>query len=189
VFAGVGAIWAARAAIRAVGKRSAWVEARRRRILCPATCAVVGLVVVIAAATETHRAQPYALTHYNALAGGAPGGADLGMNRQFWGIAARGVLPYLRAHAPAAGQPPARVYSHDASMQWDDYRRMGLLPSTLPDAGHETAGIQASTWAIVIHELHFNRHDYLIWDSYGTVQPDFVLRTDGVPIVSVYRRR
>jgi len=41
----------------------------------------------------------------------------------------------------------------------------------------------------VIHERHFNRHDYLIWRSYGTVQPVFVLRTAGVPIVSVYRRR
>jgi 4-amino-4-deoxy-L-arabinose transferase-like glycosyltransferase len=188
VFAGVGAIWAARVAIRAVGKRAAWVEARRSRLLCPATCAVVGLAVVAAAATETHHAQPYALTHYNALAGGAPGGADLGMNRQFWGIAARGVLPYLAAHAPAKGQPAASVYSHDASMQWADYRRMGLLPATLPDAGHENVGVVASKWAIVIHELHFNRHDYMIWDAYGTVQPVFVLRTDGVPIVSVYRR-
>jgi hypothetical protein len=40
----------------------------------------------------------------------------------------------------------------------------------------------------VIHERHFNRHDYMIWASYGTVAPVFVLRHDGVPIVSVYRR-
>ena len=37
-------------------------------------------------------------------------------------------------------------------------------------------------YALVIHEKHFNRHDYMIWKSYGTVQPVFVLRAAGVPI-------
>ena len=49
-------------------------------------------------------------------------------------------------------------------------------------------GIEHSQLALVIHEKHFNRHDYLIWKAYGTVQPMFVLRADGVPIVSVYGR-
>jgi len=40
----------------------------------------------------------------------------------------------------------------------------------------------------VIHELHFNRHDYLIWKAYGTLRPIAVLTSDGVPIVSLYRR-
>lgn len=41
-------------------------------------------------------AEPYRLTDYNAIVVGAPGGADLGMNRQFWGYSARGVLTFLR---------------------------------------------------------------------------------------------
>jgi len=131
-------------------------------------------------------AQPYALTWYNALAGGAPGGADKGMNRQFWGVAARGVLDALATDPPAEGSAP--VYSHDASPAWGLYIKEGLLPKWLPDAGWEQSGITASKRAIVIHEKHFNRHDYMIWNSYGTVQPVFVLRADGVPIVSVYRR-
>jgi hypothetical protein len=104
------------------------------------------------------------------------------MNRQFWGVAARGVLPVV------AGQPPGPVYSHDASPAWGWYQRLGLLPAGHPDAGMEAPGIAASQLALVIHERHFNRHDYLIWKSYGTVRPMFVLRSDGVPIVSVYRR-
>ena len=130
------------------------------------------------------------------------------MNRQFWGVAARGVLPEL------ATLPPGSVYSHDASPAWGWYRRLGLLPNpdwllgwirgvpawawyqrTLerlprgyPDSGQEVGGINASKYALVIHELHFNRHDYLIWKAYGTVRPVFVLRSDGVPIVSLYRR-
>src|SRR6185436_17450136 len=108
--------------------------------------------------------QPYALTWYNALAGGAPGGADLGMNRQFWGLAARGVLPVLAHEAPEKGTRP--VYSHDASPAWGMYMRLGLLPRSLPDSGWEQAGIDRSQLAIVIHEKHFNRHDYLIWKAY-----------------------
>jgi len=104
------------------------------------------------------------------------------MNRQFWGVAAKGVLPFLQL------QMPGRVYTHDASPAWGWYMRFGMLPRSFPDAGHEAAGIAGSQYAIVVHEKHFNRHDYMIWKAYGTTQPVFVLRTAGVPIVSVYRR-
>jgi hypothetical protein len=153
------------------------------------TTAVLGAaatVVILAAAVETVTAQPYALSWYNALAGGAPGGADRGMNRQFWGVAARGALPTLAHVEPRTTAMP--VYSHDASPAWGFYQKLGLIPATRPDAGHEEAGIARSTLAIVILERHFHRHDYLIWKSYGTVQPYYVVRTAGVPIVTIYRR-
>ena len=111
------------------------------------------------------------------------------MNRQFWGVAARGVLPVLAAEAAASsGAGPTYVYTHDASPAWGVYQRLGLVPRSLLDAGWEQAGIDRSDLAVVIHELHFHRHDYLIWHSYGTLQPVYVLTSDGVPIVSVYRR-
>jgi hypothetical protein len=112
------------------------------------------------------------------------------MNRQFWGYAARGVLPYLNlgARAPAPGQPDRPVYTHDASPAWSMYRQRGLLAPGLPDAGHEDAGVRRSRFALVIHERHFNRHDYMIWNVYGTVQPAHVLTFQGVPLVSVYAR-
>jgi hypothetical protein len=156
----------------------AWCARALPKRLAP----VLVSLVILAAAVETLQAQPYALTWYNALAGGAPGGADKGMNRQFWGVAARGALPIL------ATQPPGKVYSHDASPAWGFYQKLGLLPRGFNDAGYEEGGIANSKYAIVIHEKHFNRHDYLIWKSYGTVQPLYVLRSDGVPIVSIYRR-
>ena len=172
IAAGVGIAWSARGLATVV----------RHRAIVPALVTVV----VLAAAVETYTAQPYALTWYNALAGGAPGGADHGMNRQFWGVAARGALPILARLAPPNTVTP--VYSHDASPAWGFYQKLGLLPKTLPDAGHEESGIARSKLAIVIHERHFNRHDYMIWRSYGTVQPVYVLRANGVPIVSIYRR-
>jgi 4-amino-4-deoxy-L-arabinose transferase-like glycosyltransferase len=176
---GVGLAWAGRAIAAAAPARLRQL----RRLALPALAAVA----MLAAASETIAAQPYALTWYNALAGGAPGGADLGMNRQFWGVAARGALPVLAREAPASGTRP--VYTHDASPAWGLYMRQGLVPASLPDAGNEGyGGIGKSQLAIVIHERHFNRHDYLIWQAYGTVRPIYVLRAGGVPIVSVYRR-
>ena len=171
IAAGVGAIWAAR-------RLSATFE----RIPARVAIGVVAGTIVLAGFCETVVSHPYALTWYSALAGGSPGGADLGLNRQFWGVSARGVLPEL------ATQPPGPVYSHDASPAWGWYQRLGELPKGYPDAGNEAAGIAASSYALVIHEKHFNRHDYMIWKSYGTVRPLFVLRSGGVPIVSLYKR-
>ncbi|MBS1123934.1 MAG: hypothetical protein H6Q90_6162 [Deltaproteobacteria bacterium] len=175
IAAGVGTMWAARTLASFVHQQAV----ARRLVL-----GLVGGLVVGAAAVETVTAQPYALSWYNALAGGAPGGADLGMNRQFWGVAAAGTFPVLRAKVP----PSLPVYSHDASPAWGFYGKLGELPRSLPDAGGEQAGISRSELAIVIHERHFNRHDYMIWNTYGMVQPIFVLRAHGVPIVSVYQR-
>jgi len=175
-------VWAARTAAGYAAK----LRPARARLAERLALTVIAGSVVLAAAIETQVAEPYALTWYNALAGGAPGGADLGMNRQFWGVAARGVLARLAAEARPTGT--TYVYTHDASPAWGLYQRLGLVPQTLVDAGWEQGGIDRSDLAIVIHELHFNRHDYLIWKSYGTVQPIYVLRSDGVPIVSVYRR-
>jgi 4-amino-4-deoxy-L-arabinose transferase-like glycosyltransferase len=177
IAAGVGAAWAARRAAE-VGRAYRPVsEVLARRV----SLAIVGGAIVLACATETVAAQPYALTWYNALAGEAPGGADLGMNRQFWGVSARGVLPFLST------QFPTRTYWHDASPAAGWYHRLGLIRG-FPHSGQEQHGIDLSNLAMVIHEKHFNRHDYLIWKSYGTVRPVFVLRTEGVPIVTVYKR-
>jgi hypothetical protein len=181
IAAGVGAVWAARTACAALCELVPALVARER-MASRIVVVVVGGALVAASATEVVVAHPYALTWYSALAGGDPGGADLGMNRQFWGVAARGVLPTI------ASLPPGPVYTHDASPAWGWYEKLGLLPRGYPDAGHEDAGVAASRLAIVIHEKHFNRHDYMIWNSYGTVRPVFVLTAHGVPIVSLYQR-
>jgi len=186
LFAGVGLVWAARLAVDRLAAAGLLGEARLPRAR---PIAMVGLaaLAVAAAATETIDAQPYALSHYNALAGGAPGGADLGMNRQFWGYAARGVLPFLDAEA-AASPEPLKVYAHDADMTFATYQREGLLSRRIRVTAREETGITNSDLALVVHERHFNRHDFMIWSTYGTVQPVLVLRSDGVPLVSVYRR-
>jgi hypothetical protein len=143
-------------------------------------------VAVAPAAVETAHSHPYGLSHYNALAGGAPGGADLGMNRQFWGYSVRGLLPWLNQRLP----PNARLYLHD----WNHdaylvYLRERLLRPDIQDAGMEDPGIGGSDAALVIHEKHFDRYEYRIWSAYGTIQPAEVLTVDGVPLVTVYLRK
>ena len=91
------------------------------------------------------------------------------------------MLPFL------ATQFPTRTYWHDASPAAGWYQRLGLIRG-FPHSGQEQGGIEASNLAMVVHEKHFNRHDYMIWKSYGTLRPVFVLRSSGVPIVTVYRR-
>ena len=193
IFAAIGIAGAA----RLLARRLSWyvpLSSRFHERLPELSFAMIGLLAVGAAAVETFDAQPYALSHYNALAGGAPGGADLGMNRQFWGVSARGALPTInRLAAERLGTATGhgkrvQVYAHDADKTFGVYRSAGLLDGSVAVAQRENAGIRASKVAIVIHERHFNRHDYLIWNAYGTVKPTWVLRSDGVPIVSVYAR-
>lgn len=187
VAAGVG-VWAAATRLVRTMASFRWFGPIPARFARAGAAAALGALCATAALTETAAAHPYALSYYTALAGGPAGGADLGMNRQFWGVSARGVLPFVARFAPDRGEPPVPVYSHDASPAWGLYRKLGLLPDGMPDAGPETSGIAKSKIALVIHEKHFARHDFLIWKSYGTVQPAYVLTVGGVPIVSVYVR-
>ena len=187
IYAGLGVVFAARLfATRARTYVSS--NSRFARHVEPAMIVFLGFLVVGAAAIETRDAQPYGLSHYNALAGGAPGGADFGMNRQFWGVSSRGVLGVLNDYAETVAPDVLTVYAHDADKTFGVYKELGLLARNVRVGRRELAGIRASSVAIVIHERHFNRHDYLIWEDYGTVAPAFVLRSDGVPLVSVYAR-
>jgi hypothetical protein len=147
--------------------------------------ALVG-VSVAPAVVETARSHPYGLSHYNALAGGAPGGADLGMNRQFWGYAPEGLFPWMNANLPQG----TRIYPHDwANMAFVYQQRDGRLRKDFAATGKEQPGIRSSDVALVVHERHFAKYDYMIWNEYGHLQPSVVLTLDGVPLVSLYERR
>jgi hypothetical protein len=147
---------------------------------------ILGLSACLPAVVETWRAHPYGLTHYNLIAGGPAGGADLGMNRQFWGYATRGLLPWINEHAPRH----APIYWHDTNQaQLNMDVRTGLLRDDVWNTGLEEPGVKASNIAMVIHEKHFNKYEYWIWDFYGTARPSLVLDDEGVPVVTLYERK
>jgi hypothetical protein len=94
-------------------------------------------------------------------------------------------LPWLNQRA----RPHAPVYWHDTNQaQLNMHVREGRLREDIRNTGLEEPGVQASDIAMVIHERHFNKYEYWIWDFYGTARPSVVLDLEGVPLVTVYER-
>jgi len=173
IFAGRGFVLVANAMKRAFGT---WDAARLR-------IAEVGLagVLVLAPLAVTVHSHPFGLSAYVPLVGGTAGGADLGLNRQFWGFTTESVGPWLAAHAPRGSS----VFLHDTAWEaWQEMLAEGRVRPDLRGAGSPGE----ADFALVQHELHMNEVDYDIWTTYGTDAPVYVLTHDGVPIVSVYKR-
>jgi hypothetical protein len=138
--------------------------------------------VTLAPVLITAHSHPFGLSTYVPLIGGTAGGADLGLNRQFWGFTTQdAAVEYLNAHAP----PHSVVFIHDTTYDaWAHMQAEGRVRSDLraASAPHE------ANFSLVQHELHMNEVDYSIWVAYGTDAPVYVVTHDGVPIVSVYKR-
>jgi len=138
--------------------------------------------VALAPLAVTAHSFPFGLSSYTPLVGGTAGGADLRLNRQFWGFTSQNAAEeYLNANARRG----ATVFIHDTT--WDAWGRMqreGRVRGDLRAVG--TPG-EASI-ALLQHELHMNEVDFDIWTIFGTNAPTYIVEHDGVPIVSVYTR-
>jgi hypothetical protein len=132
-------------------------------------------------ALVTAHSHPFGLSAYVPFFGGTAGGADLGLNRQFWGFTTQSLAPYFAEHAP----PGATVYIMDTA--WPSWARMVDEKRLRPDLRGVASPAEA-LFSIVHHEQHINEVDYNIWTEYDTAAPEHVLVHDGVPIVSVYER-
>jgi hypothetical protein len=142
--------------------------------------AVCIAVLLVPSAIESAHSQSYGLSHYSVTAGGVPGSADLGMNRQFWGFTTRQLTDYFNRNLARGG----RVWICDTtSKAWEMLWRDGHLRRDI----RITGDIARADFAIVHHEHHFAEVDFQIWSLYNSVQPAYVLHYDGVPIVSVYK--
>lgn len=138
--------------------------------------------VTVAPLAVTAHAGSFGLSAYVPLVGGTAGGADLGLNRQFWGYTTQNAAEeYLNEKAPRG----ASVFIHDTT--WDAWAHMqeeGRVRGDLRAVGapHE------AMYSLVQHELHMNEVDYSIRIADGTDAPVYVVEHDGVPFVSVYKR-
>lgn len=146
-----------------------------------ARVALVALVVLAPLAVTVH-SHPFGLSAYVPFAGGTAGGADLGLNRQFWGFTTQSVGPWLAANA----KPGASVFVHDTA--WDSWARMTDEKRLRPDLRASGSPSDAD-FGLVHIELHMNEEDFQEWVAFQTDEPAYVLTHDGVPIVTVYRRR
>jgi hypothetical protein len=127
------------------------------------------------------QSHPFALSHYNLLAGGVPGSADLGMCRQFWGFTTGSLVPWLNANVPRNG----RVFFHDTA--WESYRMLQTDGTMRPDI-HWAPSPEAADIALIHHEMHWAGLEHSIWQAYGVAAPAHVLTHHGVSIISVYVR-
>ena len=128
---------------------------------------------------ETAHSHPFGLSDYTFFAGGVPGGADHGMNRQFWGFTTGSVVPWLIEHLPRGGG----VYLNDTTWgAWRMLQRDGKVPEII----HPSPSIPNADYVLVHHEKHFAEVDFQAWVAFNSVKPAYVLTFDGVPIVTIY---
>jgi 4-amino-4-deoxy-L-arabinose transferase-like glycosyltransferase len=159
-------------------KIGARLDARKKSLVL---AAAVSLAFVGPLAVTAH-SHPFGLSTYVPIVGGVQGGADLGLNRQFWGFTTESLAPWLEKNT----KPGDTVYFMDTA--WPSWVRLieeKRIPPYLRGVG-SPADAQIS---IVHHEQHMNEVDYNIWTEYRTSTPVYVLTHDGVPIISVYRRK
>lgn len=178
IFAGIGLVFLAQKLGEAL--------AALRKVRAPHAALVGALFVTITgcvfapAAVETRRAHPHGLSHYTPIVGGPSGGADLGLNRGFWGYETGAIVDWLKKHLPNGG----KVYANDTfHSSWEQLRLDGRLPNT----------IEAEWWSpaacdvlVIEHEQHMDEVEHEIWVIYGTVTPAYVVTLEGAPTLTVY---
>jgi hypothetical protein len=164
------------------------VESRllSRGLADPSRVALFSLAILLApGVAEMAHSHPFGLSHYTLPAGGVPGAADLGMNRQFWGFTTRSVVDFLNEKLPDGGS----VFIHDTTFgAFEMLKRDGHLHPNIHAAGN----LSEADYVLVQYEHHMVEVDFQAWQLFGSVQPAHVLTYDGVPIVTIYehpRRR
>jgi 4-amino-4-deoxy-L-arabinose transferase-like glycosyltransferase len=141
----------------------------------------LGIVCFSGALAVTVHSHPFGLSAYVPFVGGTAGGADLGLNRQFWGFTTQSLAPWLAEHA----KPNETLYFMDTA--WPSWVRM-IDEKRIPPTLRGVSSPADANVSIVHHEQHMNEVDYNIWTEYQSSTPAYVLTHDGVPIITVYRR-
>jgi 4-amino-4-deoxy-L-arabinose transferase-like glycosyltransferase len=151
-----------------------------RGIVDAGAASVVAMAILLAPSfAETAHSHRFGLSHYTLAAGGVPGAADYGMNRQFWGFTTGSVVGFLRERMPKGGT----VFLHDTlPTAFEMLKRDGLLPQNIRAAQN----LSDADYVLVHHEHHMAEVDFQAWQAFGSVQPAHVLTYDGVPILTIY---
>jgi 4-amino-4-deoxy-L-arabinose transferase-like glycosyltransferase len=157
------------------------LQARRPTLPFAAVAVPVFALLMAPALIGSVRVFPYGTGFYSELAGGLPGAASLGMQRQFWSSHVTGVLPWINEHA----KPGARVYLHEVTgYSFQHYQENGMLRRDL-----------RAVWSpfdadIVAYQYHqeFREHEFNTWQAFGTRTPVTGLYVDETPQIVVYQR-
>jgi len=176
------ALLAAGSVTRGVEGVLPWVTAKLPKVTFTGLFGAVTILLFVAPLIASVRVYPYGTSHYSELAGGLPGAATMGMQRQFWANNVTGVLEWINANA----RPGERVYLHEChGGQIRDYQRNGMLRSDLSFVG---GPFDADLVAYQYHQ-EFRETEFQIWQAFGTTRPATGLYVDETPQIVVYRRR
>jgi hypothetical protein len=161
------------AARAAVGTRP-WLSQRRALLAGTLAALLPGL-------WQIGHLHPYGTSAYGELAGGLPGAASLGMQRQYWSNNVTAVLPWLNAHAPRG----ARVFFHEVNVEsYRTYQESGALRADIRYAsGPADADYAALQW-----HREFRDREPETWNAFGTKMPATGLYLDETPQIVVYAR-
>jgi hypothetical protein len=171
MFAGVG-FRRVLSSVRTLAPRRLLRDARRRLL----ATALAGAVLLAPAVAETAHSHPFGLSHYGFVAGGVPGAADDGMNRQFWGFTQGTLAPWLREQMPDGGT----VWICDAThVAWQMMQRDGMIPETI----RATGDLTSADYVLVHHEHHFAEVEFQAWVAFASVKPAHVLTYEGVRLL------
>lgn len=134
------------------------------------------------AALATGRIFEFGTSAYSELAGGLPGAASLGMQRQYWANNLSGVLPWLNAHVPTG----ARVYFHENhGGQIRDNQRNGMLRTDIVAVGSPSE----ADYAVYQYHQEFREQEFNIWQAFDTQRPVYGLYLDETPQIVIYQRQ
>lgn len=176
------ALLAAGSVVRGVEGLVEWLGPKLPKLTLQSAFIGVSAVLFIPALIQSVRVYPYGTSAYSELAGGLPGAAAMGMQRQFWANNVTGVLEWINQNA----RPGERVYLHEChGGQIRDYQRNGMLRNDLRFVG---GPFDADLVAYQYHQ-EFRETEFQVWQSFGTTQPVTGLYVDETPQIVVYRRR
>lgn len=151
-------------------------QSLRERVPVPAAVAVVlWLGPGVAGIWRVH---PHGIGFYNALAGGVRGGAELGMQRAFWGGVVRPLLPELVREVDQG-----RVFYN--RMNFDAfrmYREDGILPR---DRLHYANSAKRTAAAFHFEQPEHAENEGQIWSVLGT-RPVAGVYVDNVTMGQMY---
>lgn len=175
------AILAAGSLARGVTAVGEWFASRGRTIREDFLFAGLAVLCLVPALIQSARIYPYGTSAYSELAGGLPGAASLGMQRQFWANNVSGIFEWLNANA----RPGERVWFHENhNGQIRDLQRNGMVRADLQFVG------DANSADIVAYQYmqEFREQEMETWRAFGTTKPVTGLYLDETPQIIVYRR-
>lgn len=150
----------------------------KRRLFATASLASV---VLVPAAVQVKRFHPWGTSAYNELAGGAPGAASLGMQRQYWSNNVTAVLPWLNENAPKNSS----VFLHEVNFEsYRAYVQNGRLRRDL----RYTQSPRNASFAAYQYHQEFRSDEFEIWTEFGTRSPLQTFAVDEAPQVVLYGR-